>query len=147
MDKKKIIVALVIVLAAGGFAAKTFLLPKPAVAKQKVEGTIYVLPKGFTLNLSDGRYATMTLGLVLAPGQSDGASAATAGTTTPAGLGTLPEEAIVRAIVTNVVTDKTSNDLITAPGRAATERQILADIRKQTDVKVSQILLTDLAVQ
>jgi flagellar basal body-associated protein FliL len=147
MTKKKLIIILVVVLAGGGFAAKTFLLPKPAVAKQKINGTIYVLPKGFTLNLTDGRYATMTLGLVLAPGQTDGASAETAGTTTPAGLGTLPEEAVIRAIVTNVVTDKTSSDLITASGRSATERQIMADIRKQTDVKVSQILLTDLAVQ
>src|SRR6201996_1506219 len=121
---KKIIIILLVVLAGGGFAAKTFLMPKKAVAKPKIDGEIYVLPKGFTLNLTDGRYATMTLGLVLAPGQSDGASAATAGTTTPAGLGTLPEEAMIRAIVTNVVTDKTSSDLITASGRASTERQI-----------------------
>jgi flagellar basal body-associated protein FliL len=147
MDKKKIIIILVVLLAGGGFAAKTFLLPKPAVAKQKVEGTIYVLPKGFTFNLTDGHYATMTIGLVLAPGQSDGETAANAGQTTAAGIGTLPEEAVIRAIITNIVTDKTSNDLITASGRTQTERQILQAIAKQTDDKVTQILFTDLAVQ
>ena len=73
--KKKLIIILLVVVAGGGFAAKTFLLPKPAVAKPKIDGEIYVLPKGFTFNLTDGRYATMTVGLVLAPGQSDGATA------------------------------------------------------------------------
>ena len=76
MDKKKLIIILLVVLAGGGYAAKTMLLPKPAVAKPKIDGTIYVLPKGFTFNLTDGRYATMTIGLILGAGQSDGASAA-----------------------------------------------------------------------
>jgi flagellar basal body-associated protein FliL len=147
MTKKKLIIILVVVLAGGGFAAKTFLLPKPAVAKLKVDGTIYVLPKGFTFNLTDGRYATMTAGLILAPGQTDGASA-TAGTETPpSGLGTLPEEAVIRDIITNDVTDKTSKSLVTAGGRQALKREILDDIRHKTDVKVTDILFTDVAVQ
>src|ERR1700722_15159480 len=101
---KKIIIILVVVLAGGGYAAKTFLMPKKAVAKPKIAGEIYVLPKGFTFNLTDGRYWTKTIGLSLAPGQSDGPPAAGA-TTTPAGIGTLPEEPAIRAIITNVVTD------------------------------------------
>ncbi len=105
--KKKLIIILLVVVAGGGFAAKTFLLPKPAVAKPKIDGEIYVLPKGFTLNLTDGRYATMTIGLILAPGQSDGATAAGA-TTTPAGIGTLPEEPAIRAIITNTITNEPS---------------------------------------
>ncbi len=48
--------------------------PKP-VNKDKIKGTIYVLPAPFLLNLTDGRYAKLTVGLELAPGQSDGASA------------------------------------------------------------------------
>jgi flagellar basal body-associated protein FliL len=146
MTKKKLIIILVVVLAAGGFAAKTFLLPKPAVAKQKIEGTIYVLPKGFTFNLTDGRYATMTAGLVLAPGQTDGASA-TAATDSSSAVGTLPEEAVIRDIITNTVTDKSSQALISAAGRAELKHEILATIRRKTDVKVSDILFTDVAVQ
>jgi flagellar basal body-associated protein FliL len=146
MTKKKLIIILVLVLAGGGFAAKTFLLPKPAVAKQKISGTIYVLPKGFTFNLTDGRYATMTAGLVLAPGQSDGASA-TAATDSSSPVGTLPEEAVIRDIITNIVTDKSSQALISASGRGELKHEILATIRRKTDVKVSDILFTDVAVQ
>ena len=72
--KKKIIIVLVVLLAGGGFVAKSMFL-KPAVAKEKIEGTIYILPKQFTANLKDGRYATLTVALVLAPGQSTGAVA------------------------------------------------------------------------
>ena len=145
--KKKLIIILLVLVAGGGFAAKTFLLPKPAVAKPKIDGTIYVLPKGFTFNLTDGRYATMTVGLILAPGQSDGASADTAGATTPAGIGTLPEEPAIRAIITNTITNEPSSSLLTDGGRAKLKSQILNQIKTTTDVKVSDILFTDVAVQ
>jgi flagellar basal body-associated protein FliL len=144
--KKKLLIILVVVLAGGGYAAKTFLMPKPAVAKPKIAGTIYVLPKGFTFNLTDGRYATMTIGLILAPGQSDGATAA--GTTTsPAGIGTLPEEPAIRAIITNIVTDQNSQALLSASGRSNLRQEILTQIKDSTDVKVTNILFTDVAVQ
>jgi flagellar FliL protein len=146
MTKKKLIILLLVVFAGGGFAAKSFLLPKKAAAKPKIAGEIYVLPKGFTFNLTDGRYATMTIGLVLAPGQSDGATAAGV-TTTPAGIGTLPEEPAIRAIITNLVTDESSQTLLSASGRAHLQQQILNQIKTQTDVKVDSILFTDLAVQ
>jgi flagellar basal body-associated protein FliL len=144
--KKKLIIIVVLVLVVGGIGAKMFLLPKKAAAKQRIDGTIYVLPKGFTLNLTDGKYATLTLALVLAPGQSTGATAAGV-TTTPAGFGTLTEEPVIRAIVTNDVTDQSSKALLTDSGRAHLKREILRGIRKQTDVKVKQIYFTDLAVQ
>jgi flagellar protein FliL len=145
--KKKLIIILLVLVAGGGFAAKTFLLPKPAIAKAKIDGTIYVLPKGFTFNLTDGRYATMTLGLILAPGQSDGASAETAGTTTPAGIGTLPEEPAIRAIITNTITNEPSSSLLTDSGRSKLKAEILNQIKTTTDVKVTDILFTDVAVQ
>jgi flagellar FliL protein len=146
MTKKKLIIILVVVLCAGGFAAKTFLMPKKAVAKPKIAGEIYVLPKSFTFNMADGRYATMTVALVLGVGQSDGSTAAGA-TTTPAGFGTLTEEPIIRAIITNIITGEPSSALITSSGRANLESEILADIKTESDVKVTQVLFTDLAVQ
>jgi flagellar basal body-associated protein FliL len=144
--KKKLIIIVLVVLVVGGIGAKMFLLPKKALAKQRIDGTIYVLPKGFTLNLTDGKFATLTVALVLAPGQSTGATAAGV-TTTPAGFGTLTEEPVVRAIITNDVTDQSSKALLTDPGRSRLKTEILRDIRKQTDVKVKQIYFTDLAVQ
>lgn len=146
MDKKKLIILLLVIVAGGGYAAKTMLLPKKAAAKPKIAGEIYVLPKGFTFNLTDGRYATMTVGLVLAPGQSDGATAAGA-TTTPAGIGTLPEEPAIRAIITNTITDEPSQTLLSSSGRDHLQQQILTQIKTTTDVKVTGILFTDVAVQ
>ncbi|MGH2857151.1 MAG: flagellar basal body-associated FliL family protein [Solirubrobacteraceae bacterium] len=147
MTKKKIIILLLVVVAGGGYAAKTMLLPKPAVAKPKIAGTIYVLPKGFTFNLTDGHYATMTIGLILAPGQADGVDPQAGVVTTPAGIGTLPEEPVIRAIITNIITDQDSQALLSASGRSSLQQQILAQIKSTTDVKVTGILFTDVAVQ
>ena len=146
--KKKIIIVLVVLLAGGGFVAKSMFL-KPAVAKEKIEGTIYILPKQFTANLKDGRYATVTVALVLAPGQSTGAAAGGegGGATPPEGFGTLPEEAAVRDIITNLITNQSSSTLTSDSGREKLKNQILAAIRSGTDVKVHEILFTDLAVQ
>jgi flagellar FliL protein len=146
MTKKKLIIILVLVLAIGGFGAKKFLLPKPAVAKVKIAGTLYVLPKGFTFNLADSHYATMTVALLLAPGQSDGASAEGA-TTTPAGFGTLVQEPVIRAILTNDITDDTSKQLLSSSGRDDLRKRIIKNIKAQTDVKVNAVYFTDLAVQ
>jgi flagellar basal body-associated protein FliL len=145
--KKKIIIVLVVVLAGGGFVAKSMFL-KPAVAKEKISGTIYILPKQFTANLKDGRYATLTVALVLAAGQSSGASSAdAAGASPPEGFGTLPEEAAIRDIITNLITNQNSATLTSGSGRDHLKAQILTAIRSATDVKVGQILFTDLAVQ
>jgi flagellar basal body-associated protein FliL len=146
MSKKKLLIILAVVLVVGGVGAKMFVLPKKAAAKEKIEGTLYVLPKQFTLNMADGKYATLTLALDLAPGQSTGATAD--GTTTnPDGFGTLVEEPVVRAIVTNVLTNQPSRALITASGRAKMRTTILKDIRRQTDVKIRTLYFTDVAVQ
>ena len=143
--KKKIIIILVVVLAGGGFVAKSMFL-KPAVAKEKIEGTIYILPKAFTANLTDGRYATMTVALLRAPGQPAGAAGEGAAAP-PEGFGTLPEEAAVRDIITNLITNQSSSTLTSDSGREHLKTQILAAIKSGTDVKVKEILFTDLAVQ
>ena len=147
MKSKKVLIPLVLVLVAAAVGAKMFLLPKKAEAKPKVTGTIYVLPKQFTLNLTDGRYATLTVALLLAPGQSTGATAASAGTTTPAGFGSLAQEPIVRSIITGDVTSDSSKVLLTAAGRQQLQSEILRGIARETDVKVKRIYFTDLAVQ
>ena len=143
--KKKILIILPIVLLGGGYVAKAKLMP-PKVVKPKIAGEIYILPHQFTLNLKDGHYATLTVALELAPGQSDGA---TADSTPAAGavVGTLPEEAVVRAIITNEITNQTSNALIEDSGRTALEQQILTDIKTETDVKLDHVFFTDVAVQ
>jgi flagellar FliL protein len=120
--------------------------PKP-VNKDKIKGTIYVMPAPFLLNLTDGRYARIDVALQLAPGQSDGASATAAAASGENAVGTLPEEPLVREIVTNVVTNQNGETLVTNQGRNAIKHQILESILKQTDVKVEAVLFPDLTVQ
>src|SRR5438094_600178 len=79
--KKKLLIALPVLLVGLGGVYK-FVLAKPAPApKPKVDGEVYVLPRDFLINLSDGQFVkldvaveigrtTMTLGdaLGLGPG-------------------------------------------------------------------------------
>jgi flagellar basal body-associated protein FliL len=146
--KKKILIAVpVLLLLVGGYVAKTMFLTSPP-PKEKISGTIYVLPKGFTLNLQGGRYATLTVALELAPGQSDGSAAGgESGATPPDGFGTLPEEPAIRDIITNTISNQNASALTSDTGREALKQQILTAIRKGTDDKVAGILFTDVAVQ
>jgi flagellar protein FliL len=145
MNKKKILLIVLVVLLGGGYVAKGKLMP-PKVVKLKVAGEVYILPKQFTLNLQDGRYATLTAALVLAAGQTDGATAEAA-TSSDATVGTLPEEAVIRSIITNTVTGDTSSALIDQPGREHLEQELKKEILTQTDVKITDVLFTDVAVQ
>lgn len=144
--KKKILILMLVVLLGGGYVAKGKFFP-PKVVKLKVNGVIYILPKQFMANLQGGRYATMTVALVLAAGQSDGTGAGAAAATPPDGFGTLPEEALIRDIITNTITNETSASMVSPTGRDKVKAEILTAIRKGTDVKVDDILFTDVAVQ
>jgi flagellar basal body-associated protein FliL len=144
LKNKKFLIALVVpILLFGGY---TMTKAKP-VSKEKIKGTIYVMPQPFLLNLSDGRYAKISVALELAPGQSDGASAASSSSSSESGPGTLPEEAIVREIVTNAVTGQSGEALIDDHGRQAIKHQILHTIQQDTDVKVEEVLFPDFTVQ
>ena len=143
MKKKlKFIIPIVLVLFGGVY--KT-VLAKPAKApKPKIAGTVYVMPKEFLLNMADGRYAKLDVSLVLDPKEvvppSEGASS-------DASYGALPQEPAVRDVITNIVTDEPSSDLIQRSGREKLKKLILKGIRDNTDVKVDEILFTDVAVQ
>jgi flagellar FliL protein len=143
---RKIIIGVLAVLLIGGYEAYAKVTAKP-LPKQRVAGQIYILPKQFTLNLADNRYATVTVALVLAAGQSDGSSGGDAGATPPDGFGTLPEEAVVRDIITNIVTGQPSANLVSTSGRTKVKNLILKAILAKTDVKITDVLFTDVAVQ
>jgi hypothetical protein len=140
-NKKVLLAAALPILLLVGY---TMTKPKPVVVT-KIKGTLYVMPQSFLLNLADGRYAKLTIALQLAPGQSDGASAEAASSTE--GPGTLPEEAIVREIVTNTVTNQSGEALVAESSRKAIRQKMLLAIRKDTDVKVEAVLIPDLTVQ
>lgn len=146
MSKKKLAIPLVLLLVLGvGYSMSK---PKKTV-KLKIEGTIYVMPQSFLLNLAEGHYAKLSVALDLAPGQSDGASATGGGSSGggEAGAGTLPEEPAVREIVTNTITGQNGSALTGAHSREALKHQILVAIQKRTDIKVEAVLIPELTVQ
>src|SRR5271154_1124407 len=131
LSKKKLMLALALPILILGVGYK-MTQPKP-VNKDKIKGTIYVLPAPFLLNLQDGRFAKLTVALELAPGQSDGASAAAASSSGENAVGTLPEEPLVREIVTNAITNQSGETLVSDTGRHTIKHQIEQAIDEQTD--------------
>jgi flagellar basal body-associated protein FliL len=148
-SKLKFIIPLAVLILLGG--VYKFALAKPPVKeKHKVEGTIYVLPKEFVVNLSDGRYAKFNVAMVLDEHQATAPEAAGghgAAPEPPEGYGTLEQEAVVRDIVTDEVSGAEADDLIERKLRAKLKKKILKNLRTHTDVKVHEVLLTDIAVQ
>lgn len=145
LKNKKLMLAVALPILILGVGYK---MTRPApVNKDKIKGTIYVMPAPFLLNLQDGRFAKLTVALKLAPGQSDGASATAAAASGENAVGTLPEEPVVREIVTDAVTNQNGENLVSESGRRAVKHQILKAIDKQTDVKVESVLMPDLTVQ
>lgn len=145
LKNKKLMLALALPIVL--FAGYTMTKHKP-VPKEKVKGTIYLMPKEFLLNLRDGRYAKVAIALDLAPGQSDGASAE--GGSSGSGenaVGTLPEEPMVREIVSDVISGQDGATVESDSGRRSIQKEIASDIRKQTDVKVETVLIPDFTVQ
>ena len=147
--KKKLILALIPLLVLGG--AYKFVLAKPkAEAKPpKIEGTVYVLGKEFLVNLADGRFAKMSVALLLDPEDHSTAAAGGhgGGAAPPEGYGAMAQEGVVRSIVTDVVTDAQDRDLIGRRGRAKLQEEILERMHEETDVHVDKVVFTDVTVQ
>ena len=145
MKKKLMIVVPVLLVVLGG--AYKFVLAKPkAEAKPpKVEGAVYVLPKEFLVNLADGRFAKLTVALVVEhlPVAAGGHGAPSP----PEGYGTEPQEAIVRDVITDTLTDAADHDLIDRHGREKIKKKILKAIKEHTDVHVEEVLFPDVTVQ
>jgi flagellar protein FliL len=148
MKKKLMIVLPVLLVVLGGAYKFVLAKPKDAEAKPKVDGTVYILQKEFLVNLHDGRFAKLTAALVLA---HDDTSTAPAGgheaASPPEGYGAMSQEAVVRAIITDDLTDAPAAQVIDRKGREKLQEEILKDLKKKTDVKVEEVLFPDVTVQ
>ena len=142
-DKKKLAgVVLALVAIAAGY--KFMIAPGGTEANSKVHGQVYVLPKEFLINLADGRFAKMTVAIVL---PADEPIEASKENRPPEGFGPLPQEAAVRAVVTDELTNGNADQLVDRSGRERLRKQVLKSIRKETDVKAEDVLFPDVAVQ
>ena len=146
---KKLIPVIVALVALGGVYKFVLAKPKEAAAKPKVDGTVYILGKEFLVNLADGRFAKLTVALVLAHDDTSTAAAGghEAAAKPPEGFGAMTQEAVVRDVITDDLTDIKDNDLISRDGRIKGKEEILKDLKKHTDVKVEDVLFTDVTVQ
>jgi flagellar FliL protein len=140
--KLKIVVPLTLLIVLGGLYK--VVLAKPAEEHLKVEGQVYVLPKEFLLNLADDHFVKLNVGLVLADGQIPESAE---GAPPPDGFGPLEQEAVVRDVITDTITDASSKQLVSRKGRHALKEKVLKRVRSETDVKVNDVLFTDVAVQ
>jgi flagellar FliL protein len=147
-SKLKFIIPIVLLLVGGG--VYKFVIAKPVAGPPaKIDGTVYVLPKEFLVNLSGGHFAKLGVGLVLSEKDTSIATAAAnkEAVAPPDGFGPLPQEAAVRDIVTDTLTDRGDKDLIDRAGRERLKKRILRAIKAKTDVKAEDVLFTDVAVQ
>jgi flagellar basal body-associated protein FliL len=147
-SKLKIVIPVVVLLALGG--VYKFVIAKPvAEAEPKIPGTVYVLPKEFLVNLSEGRFAKLGVGIVIDEHDHSlvDAAADKHAPKPPEGFGPLPQEAVIRDIITDTLTDRDAGNLTDREGRERLKKKIIKVIAKRTDVHVDDVLFTDVAVQ
>ena len=145
---KKIIIAVLALVVAGGAYKTVLAKPKEKAKKPNVVGTLYVLQKEFLVNLADARYAKVSAALVLNPkDHSTAAAGGHGGAVPPEGYGAMSQEAVVRAIVTDELTGRPADDLEDARKRDKVLEHILERLHKETDVEADAVLFPDLTVQ
>jgi flagellar FliL protein len=136
--KKKLMIAVPVLLLLVGAAYKLVLAPKGAEAKPKIAGTIVQLDPEFIVNLSDGRFAKVSVAVVAASGVPPAPEGATP---------LLTQNAAVRAVVTDVLTDASGDSLIRPAGRHGLAARIVKELRRTTDEHITRIYFTDVAIQ
>jgi flagellar basal body-associated protein FliL len=144
--KLKFVLPLVALVLLGG-AYKTVLAEPVTEPEPKVKGQVYVLPKEFLLNLHGGRYAKLSVALVLPKDEVIADPKDKKAAAPPDGFGPLPQEAVVRGLVTDTLTGVKAERLIDPKGRAALKRKLHKRLKSSTDVNVKDVLFTDVAVQ
>ena len=143
----KIIIPLALLIVLGGLY-KVVLAKPPEEHKAKVDGHVYVLPKQFLLNLADGHFAKLDVALVLSEEAAKELEAGHGGgATPPEGFGALPQEAVVRSVITDEVTDSSTKELVNRKGRKILRKKVLKTLHEETDVEINDVLFTDVAVQ
>jgi flagellar basal body-associated protein FliL len=147
MSKLKIVLPVLLVLLGGVYK---FVLAKPAPApKPKIAGEVYILQKDFLINLKGGRFAKLNAALVLKEGYvaAPAAGGHEAAAAPPAGYGVMPQEAVIRSIITDTLTDMSATRLQREKSRLKVQGAILKRINRQTDVEAEDVLFTDVAIQ
>ena len=150
MTRKKLIIVVALALTALGGGYKFGFAKEAEKKPAKIHGDVYVLGKDFLVNLADGHYAKLGVAIVVEHGAAAPADAGGHGAAAPKppeGYGPLPQEAAVRDIVTDTLTDVRENELTEREGRERLKDRILKRVKHGTDVPIHEVLFTDVSVQ
>ena len=150
MKKKKLIIIVSVVLVALGGGYKFGFAKEAEKPPSKIHGDVYVLGKDFLVNLADGHYAKLGIAIVVDHGAAVPAESGGHGSAAPKppeGYGPLPQEAAVRDIVTDTLTDVDEGELTNGRGRNELKERILKRVKAGTDVPIHEVLFTDVSVQ
>ncbi|MDA0180371.1 flagellar basal body-associated FliL family protein [Solirubrobacter phytolaccae] len=152
LNRLILVIAIAVVAASGVYTYVVDKAPVPTAAKvkAKVEGSVYMLEKEFLVNLADGRFARLQVGLVLASDDTSTVPANGGNTfapTRPSGYGAMLQEGVVRDVITTTLTGAVDTDLMTTKGRRRIKAAVLKEIKDRTDVKAERVVLADVVVQ
>ncbi|MBX5475285.1 MAG: flagellar basal body-associated FliL family protein [Thermoleophilia bacterium] len=139
---RKLLILPLVVLVAAGVAYKTVLAPKKARAVPRLPGALMPLSQPFVVNLRGGRYAKVSVALLLENVPASAAAETSSGTATP-----VPQEPAIRAVVTDMLTGLPANDLIEPGPRRRLVARLLKALRAATDNTIDKVFLTDITVQ
>ena len=135
--KLKFIIPIPIVLVVLAAAYMFLLAPKKAAAKPpKVDGTLVPLTGDFVINLAGGHYGKLSVAVLMSspPPVTTGAA-------------TLPEDAAVRAVITDELTNLDPAELTDRASRHDLLAHLVQALKQRTDEPITKVLFTDLAVQ
>jgi flagellar protein FliL len=135
--KLKFVLAVPILLAVVAAAYMFVLAPKKAAAKPKVNGTLVQLSEDFVVNLAGGHYGKVSIALLLSSAPPAGSG----------GTVTLPQESAVRSVITDELTGLEPAQLVDRGARHELLARLLKVLKRSTDEPVTEVLITDLAVQ
>lgn len=160
-SKLKFIIPILLLVVGAGLKMTVLKAAPVKVKPPNVKGEVYVIPTPFLLNIEGGKFAKISVGLVFEEGYSAlghaaaavsapevrAASAEAPAPKPPDGYGVLPQEALVRSIVTDVVTGVSTQMLTTSEGREKLAKRIVKRLHKETDTHVEDVFFIDVVVQ
>jgi len=135
--KLKFIIPIPILLVVLAAAYMFLLAPKKAQAKPpKVDGTLVPLTGDFVINLAGGHYGKLSVAVLMSSPPP-----------VTAGAVTLPEDAAVRAVITDELTNLDPVELTDRTSRHDLLAHLVQALKQRTDEPITKVLFTDLAVQ
>ena len=147
--KKKLMIAVPVLLLVLAFVAKTILLapaPPDPKALAKEPGPIYTMAEPFVVNLADGDEAPhfAKVGVALRFSMLSAAEILPAKGTEKAHV---EGDSELRDIVISTLQKRTSTQLSGPEGRTEVKKQIVEAVNKETDLKILDVYYTEFAVQ